>query len=121
MNDFGFVAASSAWVQYFQTGESKCLSSLPTTLETCQNGIEIQYFDDSKNDWNTYLVVPEGARICDDLVFNSDDHPELFFNKIRLQQCPKKCKVNKCDYIQGFKATLQFKQSPGICPDNLPF
>ena len=117
IEDNGVKIGMENWESFLQNGDNKCLEfeDLKDSLEKCQEGISIQYFDGG---WKTWRVIPQGFSLCDDVDFNSFLFPELFTHKLRLQQCtvPSSCHTGtRCRPEQGFQVTFTFSEPPPMC------
>jgi len=118
INDFGYDVGVSKWKNYITITDKKCLTldDIPDRLEECEKGLNIQY-EFSPGVWETYKSIPDGYALCEDVVFNSHEHQELFTYKIRIEQCPvhPKCVINRCNADPGFKLVLNYKKAPEMC------
>ena len=101
--------------------EGQCSSNpgdFKTSLSDCQQGVELQYFDEGMKTWKSYKAFPsETSRpVCQGgLQFNARQHGVLFRNRIRLFQrnIPKEsCLLNSpCTVTQEVRTELEYSRS----------
>jgi len=113
IGDFGWQDAYDSWDGSITVADSECTEAadLPPSLVGCQQGLSIQY-ESSPGFWTTYKAVPSTVRLCEDkLTFSSVEDPQLFANKIRIEQCslPPTCLTNKCARTSGWNAAFHYE------------
>ena len=120
LGDFGLRAGMETWRDFLTDRDRPCLTynDLKENLEECEQGIELQYFDDESDTWNTYKAIPQYYSLCSNVTFTSSENSVMFNKKIRLKQCSvdSKCVRNRCKPEQGFSATISFRKAPDMCP-----
>lgn len=101
--------------------EGQCSSDpkdFDTSLSECQQGVELQYFNEKKGAWISYKAFPSetNRRVCQGgLEFNAKQHKQLFQNRIRLHQrnIPKEtCLLSSpCVVTQQVRTELEYSRS----------
>ncbi|GBG26018.1 Hypothetical Protein FCC1311_022382 [Hondaea fermentalgiana] len=120
---FGIVS----YVESYGTGEKNtintCLSNptYTTSDDTCTEGIHVEHYDTSAEDWVQSFFVPSTNLPCDGIItVKYADYPELFTNKIRFRQCDQPANngctlAESCMPAQGFDILYRFSQPAAVC------
>lgn len=111
IHDFGWQSAAERYI----ANPSVCVSdasSLPTEMNKCQQGVELQYlanpFDFSS--WVTYKAIPEHVSLCPGFRFTALKDEVLFTHAVRIKQCAisEECAMNFCSEQNGVQAKFTF-------------
>lgn len=104
-------------VNFQQQCEVK-FGDLPEALtfdaDTCQTGVELQFYNPRKAQWITYAAFPDTGGYCSGYRVKAlyDYHPKLFKNPLRLIQRHNTEHCNQCTQVSAVQAFISFSSEP---------
>ena len=113
INEFGWDEAVKIYYSRDRPVENcvETFDQLPTSLEECEPGVLLQYFNEQLQEWVTSKAFSELMPPCNNAVFNVcyDSNPELFDNKIRWIQFrnTENCLIGTCQRQDGFAVRMR--------------